>query len=219
MKRLITIFILFLLIAGNILLFASPLAKAGVSVSPGKLVIKMPEGYPKREIQYKIKVTNPYSKDIHASSRVIHPFELTEGFTRIPDKSWVQIIPETLDIPANSFKEFEVVINIPESEKTLHYNESWEVWALILPKRHGTTGGAVIQIQLAVKLLVHTPTGEMTVQRSQEDTYLILGIIIGLIVLTTAYFYTRKKRNARVNRKAVYYVKKRKKISKKDTKN
>lgn len=216
MKRLITIFILFLLIAGNILLFASPIVKAGVKVSPSKLVIRMPEGYPTKEIQYKIKVTNPYSEDIRAESKVINPYELTEGLTRIPDKSWVQIIPETLDIPANSFKEFEVVINIPEGEKTLHYNESWEVWALITPKRSSAKGGAVIQIQMAVKLLVHTPTGEMTVQRSQEeDTYLILGIIIGVIAVPTTYFYIRKKRNARANRGAIYYVKKRKR-SKKD---
>lgn len=209
MKRTALVLLLFLLIVGNFLLLASPVVKGGVKLSPAKLIITMPEGYPEEEIQYKIKVTNPYSQDIGASSKAINPWDITENYARIPDLSWVKILPENLIIPADSFKEFEVVIDIPESEKMLHYNERWEVWVLTIPKSAaGVKGGAVIQTQLAVRLLIHTP-GTMK-QQTPQNPYLIVGIIIGFILIVAAVFYARKRRNIEADRAAIYYVKKKK---------
>ena len=212
MKRTALVLLLFLFIVGNFLLLASPVVNGGVKLSPAKLIITMPEGYPEEEIQYKIKVTNPYSQDIEASSKAINPWDITENYARIPDLSWVKILPEKLTIPADSFKEFEVVIDIPESEKMPHYNESWEVWVLVIPKGPAdrVKGGAVIQTQLAARLFIHTP-GTMKKQTPQNNLYLIVGIIIGFILIVAAVFYARKRRNIEADRAAIYYVKKKNK--------
>lgn len=204
MKRLLLTLLLFLFVTGNILLLASPCVKSGVKVSPAKLVITI-EDYPEKEINYKVKVTNPYSYDIRVSSRVIHPYDLTENYMRIPDLSWVKFLPETLDVPAKSYKEFEVLIDVPENEKTLHYNESWEVWVFVIPKiLSGASGGTAIRVQLGVKLFIHTPTGTMGMQKPQS-LYLLVGIILGLVVVTTVFFIIKKKEAVKADRKAIFY--------------
>lgn len=215
MKRQTLIFLLFLFLAGNIILLTSPCVKSGVKVSPAELIITI-EDYPEKEIQYKIKVTNPFAWDITAYSKVIHPYDMKENYTTIPDLSWIEILPDTLDIPANSYKEFEVFINIPDNKKMLHYNQSWEVWIVVTPRLSSFSGGgALIQLQLAVRLLIHTPTGTMTswTLPAPYILYPILGIITCLMVLSAAFFYVNKKRNIKADKSAIFYVKKKKESS------
>lgn len=209
-KRLTLTFLLFLFVAGNILLLASPCVRSGVSVSPAKLYITIEE-YPLKEIHYKVRVTNPFSYDIRASTRVTNPFDLKAGYMRIPDLSWIKILPETLDIPAKSNKEFEVIIDIPEKEKTLHYNESWEAWVIVtpIPLSAGGSGGVVFQVQLAARLFIHTPTGTMA--QTPIGLYLLIGIIGGFVILITFSSILKKKRTANIDKTAIFYYKKKKK--------
>ena len=210
MKRLKIIFLLFFFVAGTIFLFISPAVQAGIKASPAKLVITMPEGYPEGEIQYKIKVTNPCSYDIKVSSKVSNPFEITADFTTVPDLSWISVFPESLDIPAKSSKEVEVIIDMPESEKNQQYNKNWEVWVIVQPVGFSEVGGMVIQTQVAVKLFIHTPTGTATPQTPQVPPpfYIAVGIILGLVLIFVTFSYFKKKKDVQVNRAAMFYVKK-----------
>jgi hypothetical protein len=208
--RRLTLFIfLFLLVAGNIFLIASPGVRGGVKVSPAKLFITIEE-YPEKEIQYKIKITNPFSQEITAYAEVIHPYEMEENYTRIPDLSWIKLLPETLDIPAHSYNEIEVLVDIPENKKMLHYNESWETWVLVAPRVKSIWGGSVLQVQLAVKLFIHTPKGTMKswALPAPYILYPTIGVIICLIAFFTIFFYIKKKRTIKADRAAIFYVKK-----------
>jgi len=199
-KRLILIFLLILFVAGNIFLCVSPCVKGDVKASPAKLTITI-DDYPEKEIHYKIKVTNPYSYDLKTTARAIHPWDLTDNYMRIPDLSWIKTLPETFDIPAKSYKEFEVILDIPKNEKILHYNESWEAWILIIPNRQigimdGT--GVAMQIQLAVRLFIHTPTDTMETQ-TPLGLYLLIGIIGGFVMLVVSSIL-KKKRTVNVDK-------------------
>ena len=206
-KRLTLAFLLFILLAGNISLLTSPCVRGGVEVSPAKLYIDIEE-YPLKEIHYKVKVDNPFPYDIKASTKVINPFKLYENYTRIPNLSWIKIIPEKLVVPGNSYKEFEVILDVPEKEKTLHYNESWEAWVIVEPRStSGSEKGSItIQLQLAVKLLIHNPSGRMKTQ-TPLAIYLIIGIIGGFVILLTFFSILKKKQTINVNKTAVFYFK------------
>jgi len=210
-RRLKLLILIFLLVIGNVLLLTSPIVKSGVKVSPAKLIITIDE-YPEKEIHYKIKITNPYSQEISADLEVLHPFEIEENYTRIPDLSWVKATSETLDIPANSYKEIEVIVDIPEDKKTLHYNEKWEVWVIVTPKLKSVLGGMVLQMQLAVKLFIHTPESTKTSWTFPATyvLYSIFGVIISLMILFLTIFYFKKKRNIKPYKAAMFYIKEKK---------
>jgi len=186
-------------------------ARAGVKVEPAKLVVNMSEGYPNSDIHYNIRVTNPYPYDIKVKGEAIHPYGLSKNYKRIPDLSWVEIVPETLVVPANSSKEFEMFINVPGKEKQLHYNESWEVWVLITPKKsskiEGDQGvGTVIHVRSAVKVLISTPPGENKMS-FPHSFYIILIPIVGFIVLFTILLFMKKKKDTQSSKAAIYYIK------------
>lgn len=219
-KRLKIIFLLFFLVAGNILLFTSPAVKASVKASPAELVITMPDGYPDDKIQYKIKITNPYSAQMNVKSKIIDPFDLTTNFTNVPDLSWITISPENLCVPPNSYGELEVTIIIPEDEKNKQYNKSWEAWAYLAPKVDGSATNVAIQAQLAIRLYIHTPSGTMTSKTTltPPNFYILIGIIIGSLVILMISSYLRKKKNIKYNQAAMFYVKKKGNKDRKDKK-
>jgi len=203
-------FILFLLLFVNTIIFTS-LDCRSVKVDPAKVTISMPEGYPEEDIYYKIRVTNAYSYDIQASARVIKPWNLVENFSVIPDLSWVRLLSETIDVPASSSEVFELVIDVPDEEKPLHYNESWEVWILVTPRgiieEGGGQVGTKIQTQTAVRVLINTPLGETKLQIPQNLYLIFLGAIIGFAMLAVVFFYVNKKRRIAYRRSAMFYVK------------
>jgi len=204
-------FILIVVIVLNIILFMSPEAKAaGVRVAPAKLTIEMNNGYPTNDIESNIEVTNPYSYDIQASARVIPPWDLKENYIVIPDLSWLTISPETIDIPAQSSNEFGINLRIPDEEKPLHLNESWEVWILIIPHLPPAASGGQIGIDIstryAIRILIKTPPEERKMETPQTLYIFLIGLV-GFIVLSFVYFYVRKRRIL-ANRAAMFYVKK-----------
>lgn len=211
MRRLKLLILIFLLVAGNILLITSPIVKSGVKVSPAKLIITIEE-YPDKEIQYKIKITNPYPQDITTSLEIKHPFEIKENYTRIPDLSWIKVIPESLDIPSDSSKEIEVIVDIPEDKKMLYNNEKWEAWVIVTPRIKSIFGGMVLQMQLAVKLFIHTPKSTVTSWNLPAPyiIYPVFGAILFVIALFLTIFYLNKKRNIKPNKANIFYIKKKK---------
>ena len=213
MKRKMSAFLLIFLFMGNIFLFSTSHARAGVKLEPAKLVINMPEGYPDSSIHYNIRVTNPFTYDLQATSEVIHPYSLYDNYKRIPDLSWIEIKPKELTIPANSSQEFEMFIDIPDEEKPLHYNESWEIWVLIIPKCFtmvdGNPMGLTFQTRMAAVVLIHTPPWEYKMQAPLTIYFILLPIFV-FIALFMVLLLIKKKRNVKDNRAAMFYIKEKK---------
>lgn len=208
-NRLLVILLFFFFIVGNIFVFTSQTAKAGVKASPAKLVITMPDGYPDEKIQYKIKVTNPYSENMTVISTIINPFKLASNYSNIPELSWIKISPEQLHVPPNSYGEVEVEIVIPEGEKNKQYNKQWEAWAYLTPKVGGPDSTVSFQTQLAVRLFIHTPVGEdSSKSMSSSPNFLILfGIIFGSLFLFILFKYLNNKKKSKYEPDTMFYVK------------
>ena len=202
--------LILLLILNTILLTSSSHVKAGVKVSPAVLYIEMNEGYPPYTLETSIKVTNPYDTEIQAHAKVIRPWDLREGYIVVPDLSWINVSSEILNIPAQSSNILDISIKIPENEKPLHYNESWEVWIMIIPSLpSGSKGGGIgvnFQTQYMVRILIKTPHDEQKMETPQILYIFLIGLA-GFIVLFFIYFYVRKRRIL-ANRAAMFYVKK-----------
>lgn len=168
--------------------------QAGLQIWPGKLTISMPEGYPTERISYLIEVTNPYTYSVNASARVENPDmqQLTTNYSYVPDLSWITVEPETLYLPANTSSTFKVFLDVPKSERSSYYNTSWESWVVISSdKPAGDTGGLIFQVELAVKLFIHTPS------QQNEPTAGIFIILIGVIITSGVIFILLK--NVRKN--------------------
>ncbi|HWR64042.1 MAG TPA: hypothetical protein VN365_06555 [Candidatus Thermoplasmatota archaeon] len=190
MKKILWFVILFVFL---VQLLTTP-AQAGLQIWPGKLTISMPEGYPTERISYLIEVTNPYTYSMNASARVENPDiqQLSTNYSYIPDLSWITVEPETLYLPANTSSTFKVFLDVPKSERSSYYNTSWESWVVISSdKPAGDTGGLIFQVELAVKLFIHTPS------RQNEPTAGIFIILIGVII-TSGVIYILLK-NVRKN--------------------
>ena len=181
-----------------LLVFLLPLltsqAQASLQIWPGKLTISMPEGYPTERISYQIQVTNPYTYSVNASARVENPDmqQLTTNYSYIPDLSWITVEPETLYLPANTSSTFQIFLDVPKSERSSYHNSSWETWVVISSdKSAGDSGGLVFQVELAIKLFIHTPPEE------NVPTAGIFFILIGVII-TSGVIYILLK-NVRKN--------------------
>ena len=213
MKIIRTLFFIsiFLFVSLNIFSF-SPVSSGGLSIWPGKLTITMPDGYTDEEILYEIKVSNNNAYDINVTGEIQNPslHRLNENYTFIPDLSWVQTTPDIVHIPAKESRFLELIINIPDSEKPLHYNERWEVWVVISELiNQSQDAGTFIQTELAVKIFINTPSAEEKAQMPLF-MYFIFTFFIGLITVCVFYF-KMGKRAIYKNKKVVFYFKKWKK--------
>ena len=209
--RTLFLIFLFLLISLNIFSFP-PVSSGGISVWPGKLTITMPEGYTDEEILYEIEVTNNNAYDINVTGEIENPslHRLKENYTFIPDLSWVQITSDIVHIPAKESRFLEAIINIPDSQKPLHYNERWEVWVVVSELIDQSPDAEnFIQTELVVKFFINTPSSK---EKSQipQFLYLILISIIGIITAYILYVNTRGRSISR-NKHSIFYFKKWKK--------
>lgn len=186
-----TFFVLFL----NLIYIFSPVAQAGVEVSPGKLTIDIRDDFSKENISYKITIKNPYKEDIRVMTKISKPFDLTENFSKIPDLSWVKVKPDSFVVPGKSSKKVEVFVNITDDEKLDFYNKNWEVWAIFIPKKTGSSGTTTLQTQLAVKLLILTPDGS-SMDRSKSTFFIwYLVPVFFIFVYISMHIYLKYFKN------------------------
>ncbi|MGF3585433.1 MAG: hypothetical protein ACQXXD_06945 [Thermoplasmatota archaeon] len=214
-KKRLSIILILITLLNTILLASSPNVKAGVIVSPAELHVEIKKDYPPYTPKTNIKVTNPYDFDIQAHAKAIKPWDLRKNYVVIPDLSWIDIYPETLDIPAHSSNFFNISIKIPENEKPHHYNESWEVWVWIVPNlpRNGIAGqvGIDFQVQYNVRILIKTPPSEINMKTSRDlyNFLIIFFIFIGIPILLFIAKKIKNKKIIEANKKAnVFYLKK-----------
>jgi hypothetical protein len=210
LKKISALLIMFLFFSINMFAFSSFSVNGGISLWPGKLTIDISE-YPESGVRYnKICITNPYDYDVIVTSEILNPpyDDIDAGYSNIPDLSWIEISPDDLTVPANSQSCYSLGIIIPEDKKSLHDNEKWEVWVRFF-KKPGAQTGIVFNIKLATKIFIHTP--ESSEQRAPNDDPLIfLLIFVGLLIFVVAYLFFRRRVFAGSDKRAVYYVKKRK---------
>ncbi len=179
----------------------SIVAEAGIQIWPGKLTITMNQWYDKWiETKYnKIQVTNPYSYGINVYVKLNHPGTqvISEGYSYIPDLSWIRIEPETIYLPPNTSNTFEVIIEVPNDEQLKYFNEKWETWAVFTSNLYpGRQGGMNFQVELAVKLFINTPKAEAT---GSQYLYIILLLISAISVVFIILLYSKKRKNYQVN--------------------
>ena len=179
----------FIILLVFLLSLLTSFAQASLEIWPGKLTISMPDGYPTERISYHIQVKNPYTYAVNASARVENPDvqQLTTNYSYIPDISWITVEPQILFLPANTSGAFEIFLDIPESERSSYNNKNWETWIVISSdKSAGDAGGLVFQIEIAVKLFVHTPIAE------KVPIATIFFILIGVIITSGVIYILLK---------------------------
>ncbi len=183
--------------------------KSNIQLWPAKLEIKI-SNYPDDEIQYKkISVTNPENHEVTVTVDVKHPLanRIHENYSYIPDLSWVKVTPEILDIPPKSTGFFTVHIDIPEKQRSQHYNEKWEVWVIFNEKLSGGKNQSNIRLSLASKIRINTPSGEIT-QRSPYNIFIILFIIGGLFFSLILIYFSKGNKKSKNKKTAVYFFRK-----------
>jgi len=183
--------------------------QSGIKIWPGKLYVEINKWYDEeKEIKHPIQIINPYSHGVNVTSKIDNPSQkvITDRFSPIPDISWVSTFPERLYIPPKSSENIEVIINIPEDQHELYYNEKWETRVVItsdIPIGSGE-GGMNFELEIAVKLYIITPKSEAG---ESQYFYIILFFIFSIIIIFIANSYIKKKKE---NLKSIYYFKNKK---------
>lgn len=183
----------------------------GITVFPSRLYIDMPQDFPNDEIQYFIKVYNKYVYSYNITTEILNPWDeenMVEGYSFIPDLSWVEIIPNETNIQANSTKKLLVTISIPDEKKSMYYNKSWEAWVKISRIGDGIHGGNTIAGSIITRLLISTPVEKSGIQMSPVSI-MLTGIIAIFTLALSIYYYHfhKKKKNVLGTKAAVYYIK------------
>ena len=201
MRKIIVIFLVCLTLVTIFSVCAS-----GVKVWPGKLDYTINRWYTDGQgVKHaRIQVTNTASYDIDVSVRIDHPHVnvLDEGYSQIPDLSWVKANTEMLHLPADSSDFVEVYLEVPESKQSSHYNEKWESY-VVISSAEESEGGINFQTEVAVKLFIKTPTGEAS---RIPYIFIIISILFLISILYMIHSYIKNKRT----KPATYYFKKRK---------
>ncbi|MBU0497164.1 MAG: hypothetical protein KKC68_07810 [Candidatus Thermoplasmatota archaeon] len=204
-KRITTIF-LFTVFLGTILILQSIPAEdylsSGITVFPSRLYIDMPDGYPDEEIQHYIKVYNREPSAFYAIAKIYNPWDteiMVEGYSFIPDLSWITIVPDQLLVPANDSQKFYVIIDIPKDKKPIHYNQSWEVWVKTSRIGDPEFGSNAMTGSVVTRLLITTPLKKAGFQISQNMVIITGTFLIALGVAISLYIKKKKRDNYKAN--------------------
>lgn len=181
-----------------------------ITLWPAKLDISM-ESFPDGPIVFKrVQIKNPDNKPVVVRSEVSHPAEdnIQEGFSFIPDLSWVSVTPEEMTIPAKSDGFFNVTIIIPKNNQPQSYNQKWEVLALFYQVKKSSQGGVNFLMKLGSRLFINMPTGEEKKQETTPNVFTIVWFVgmAGLAVTTVVFYLWGRHSNYR-QKSAVYYLK------------
>lgn len=207
-KKTVTVLFIFLFLFGNILVLSSQPTKAGIRLLPAKLTINISK-FTDDEIQYnKICVENPYNYDIEVIAKIENPpsDSITNGYSFIPDISWVTLNSNSVLISAKSNSYFTITIDIPDDKKSLNYDKKWEVWFKVFEKPGSGASGS-LSVKIASRIYIHTPSHELG-QNIPYSPFILYFFIFCLLVIVFIGFY-KKRRTSQNKRPAMFYVKKR----------
>lgn len=192
-KTIIFLFFFIFIISINYTFLAS--TSRGLTVSPGVLYVDLKD-FRDESIIYSITVWNKKNHSININTEVIHPNDnsFAEGFSNIPDVSWIKTEPINFSISAKESGSYDVIIDLPEYINSSFFNENWEVW--INTKSYGSSdgGSVVLQTALNTRILIITPKGPIdSYYTSSFNYYIVFTLIVGLISFVIIFSYIRKK--------------------------
>jgi len=209
-RNILAIFILSLVLLESFFIIAASPASGGISAWPAKLTITMKDVFPEEEVSYKIQVNNlnPYDVDVSAKIDNPIPYRLKDGYEFMPDLSWIRVVPNKIHLSAKESTFLEIFMDVPDVEKSQHYNKRWEAWLIVSDMKNGSIGSTTIVTQLGIKLFIVTPEkAEMQISYGP-----ILVFFIILIIVMAAVFVLYIKKEVPSNKKpSVFYFKKGKK--------
>lgn len=109
--------------------------------------------------------------------------QLRQGRTGLPEGKWVSFPPQ-VEVQADSKLEVPVKVAIPPEQKWADKN--WEIWLGVKPEDNN-----LLLVNYYIRILVST----VNVTKSSFHPGLILGIIIGVVLVSYAiYYYWRRAR-------------------------
>jgi len=198
-----------------ILILSLNSASASFSVWPAKLDISVNNDFPDQVITYKIQVNNknPYETNIVIKIQDPLPHRKKEGYTNIPDLSWLKTNESLVNFKAGESKFIDIFLVIPNDQKKFQYNEKWEVWVSFSEARNESLEspetGATLVNAVAVRLFINTPIKEQNIQGQVNFMYLFFVLfIVGIIV----FLYMKiKKTTASKKKSSIFYFKRNKK--------
>lgn len=207
LRNIKVIFLASLFLLGSFFyLLSVSVSSDGISVWPPSVTVNMKDVFPKEEIEFKIQVDNFYAKDINVSAKIENqiPYHLKDGYTDIPNLSWIKVTSDIFNISAKQSKILEVTINVPDEEKSRHYNERWEACVVVseIKDEHTT-----ISTEYAIVIYIQTPEKE---KMQNFDTFLLLFITIGFIALAVCILYLRNRKKIFTSKKPNFFYFKKK---------
>ena len=207
LKSIKVIFITSLFLLGCFFyLLSVPALSDGISVWPPSVNVDVKDAFPKEEIKFNVKVDNLYASDINVSAKIENqiPYHLKDGYTNIPNLSWIKVTPDIFNISAKQYKVLDATIDVPDEEKTLHYNERWEACIVIseIKDEHTT-----ISTEYAITIYIQTPEKEKI---QNFNTLFLLFIIVGSIGLAVCILYLRNRKKIFTSKKPNFFYFKKK---------
>lgn len=169
------------------------------SISPAKWTIYLKEEYEMVDVSFPFTVVNDEDAEITVALEPIMPEKLYDGNTEIPRLDWVSVSEPYVVVPANSEKNVEIIIRIPEQytnnegEETSNYNQSYEVWFLA----DQTEGPGNIQVDYKARWTIQTPVRfvPLSERPGYVNPFLYVGIIGVVIAAIGVVVFVRKRNN------------------------
>ena len=149
-------------------------------VSPAEVTIdSLPPG---EEAEFELTIHNHYDAAHTFALSTSHPWERRPGRADFPDDGWISLSPQQIEVAANSQATVTVTVTIPSDQKWA--GRDWEVWLGVTPEEK-----EFLVVNCYVRLLVSTSTQA----QAGPDTGLIVSIVIGVLLLGYAVYYSRRK--------------------------
>jgi hypothetical protein len=176
--------ILMALGVGGMLMPVTALAQ-GFSLSPPSVTISgLPPGGETQ--QFPMTITNKEDTAYTFQLTVYNPpdKDLKEGFSQLPDNSWIAFSSNSIEVPPNSSAEVTVMVTVPEGQQWA--NKNYEVWLGVSPEAAG-----LFAIKLYSRLYLVTAS---PVAAAGTNWGLICSIALAaVIVILCGDYYIRRK--------------------------
>jgi hypothetical protein len=158
-----------------------PTAQAqSFGVSPPEVTI---DGLlPGEEAEFELTIHNRYDAAHTFALSTSHPWEMRPGRADLPDASWISFSPQKVEVAGNSQATARVRIAIPPNQQWP--DRDWEIWLGVTPEEK-----EFLVVNCYVRLLVSTGAQSQV----GPNMGLIAGIAIGVLLLSCAVYYFRRK--------------------------
>ena len=175
----------------GILFFVMPVSgKTGISVGPAEFrVDNVTPG--QRITAGTLSVTNTGDNECTYLVSVFEPLSFREGYSSLPDYSWVSFDKTEITIPPGESGYVNVFLEVPDKKEYL--NKDWEVWINV-----GGVKGGMITTEVFVRMLISTKAEPasffshiMDFVRDKARIIAVVGVI-ALCIGISAYVIKKK---------------------------